>query len=86
MKAQTLYDLRDKTGFCSGIDLHKFFEGQVGDPSPSGYAEIEEKEAINLVKAHLSKMRHNSPSVHETVVAEMRQLTGKMGRFASKCI
>jgi hypothetical protein len=86
VKAQILYDLRSEVGFCDGQTLHRFFEGETGDPSPSGYVEINEAEAVNLVKAHLAKMRHNSAPTHKTVVEEMRQLTGKMGRFASKCI
>ncbi len=36
MKAQTLYGLRDQTGFCSGDDLHAFFKWVCGVPSPSG--------------------------------------------------
>lgn len=50
MKAQALYDLRQLTGFCSGTDLHDFFQRVVGDPSPSGDAEIEAVglDAINL--------------------------------------
>lgn len=40
MYAQTLYDLRQLTGFCSGTDLHKFFQRAIGDPSPAGSVEV----------------------------------------------
>jgi hypothetical protein len=41
MKAQTLYDLRQLTGYVSGTDLHEFFWQQIGDPSPKGDKEIQ---------------------------------------------
>jgi len=37
MKAQTLYDLRELTGFVSGNELHDMFDRLLGEPSPSGY-------------------------------------------------
>jgi hypothetical protein len=40
MKAQDLYDLRQKYEFCSGSDLHEFFCDQVGDPSPPGEVDV----------------------------------------------
>lgn len=70
MKAQTLYDLRDQYAFCSGTDLHEFFNEQVGDPSPSGYAEISHQAAAWLVENCYEVMLHNSPSMTETLVSE----------------
>lgn len=43
MIAQTLYDLRELTGFCSGADLHDLFRELTGEPSPSGFVEIDEQ-------------------------------------------
>lgn len=40
MKAQVLYDLRQLTGYCSGTELHEFFEATLNDPSPKGNATI----------------------------------------------
>ena len=46
--AQVLYDLREEIGFCSGTDLHEFFSEVIGEPSPSGYAEIPSQAAYDL--------------------------------------
>jgi hypothetical protein len=60
MEAQELYDLREEYAFCSGTDLHEFFEGELGDPSPSGYAEISSANARHLVASALICMRANN--------------------------
>jgi hypothetical protein len=72
MKAQTLYDAREKFEFCSGTDLHEFFEGEIGDPSPSGYRDISLKHAGEFVQAHIRTMRHNSYPTFLEVAKEMR--------------
>ncbi len=59
--AQVLYDLRDETGFCSGMDLHEFFLGELGDMSPSGYAEVSTQDALDLFDAGMRRIEHNSP-------------------------
>jgi hypothetical protein len=61
-KAQTLYDLREETGFVSGLDLHDFFYWQVGDQSPSGHVDISTEEALDLFNAAMRCIEHNSPS------------------------
>lgn len=39
--AQMIYDLRELTGFASGVDLHDLFRAICdGEPSPSGKVEI----------------------------------------------
>ena len=62
MKIQTLYDLRELTGFVSGTDLQDMFYMLVGKMSPSGNDEISAadlsnndtgKEALRLLSAPL---------------------------------
>ncbi len=60
MKAQKLYDLREKFAFCSGTDLHEYFQAELGDMSPSGYCEIDENRALVFVSGCLLKLDHNS--------------------------
>ena len=63
MIAQKLYDFREEWEFCSGVDLHGFFETQVGDPSPSGKVEINPVEATRFVMQSLVVMESNSSSL-----------------------
>lgn len=72
LTCQEIYDLRELTGFCSGLDLHDFFRGIVGEPSPSGYRLIKRetlkisqlgREILELMD---SKLEDNLP-----VLAEM---------------
>jgi hypothetical protein len=56
MKAQKVYDLREETGFCSGSDLHEFFMGQLGDPSPSGCRDIDAEAARHFVGRRTARM------------------------------
>ena len=60
MKAQFLYDLREKHEFCSGSDLHDFFQEQTGDPSPSGKVAIDVAAASELVLNGCAAIEHNS--------------------------
>lgn len=60
MKAQELYDLRERFAFCSGMDLHEYFQGELGDMSPSGHCEIDEVKARQFVQSNLGHMKANS--------------------------
>lgn len=82
MLAQFLYDLREEYGFCSGNDLHRFFEKETGEPSPSGYAEIDGVAAREFIKEQLSQMESRSPDV----VAEMLEQAHGAVRMASYII
>ena len=62
---QALYDLREKYEFCSGTDLHDFFRSAVGEPSPSGYAEVNGARALKFVERCCDAMAWNSPSLAE---------------------
>lgn len=65
MNAQVLYDFRETTQFCSGADLHHFFLDQLGEPSPSGYKEIDASAARTFVQERLDHMADNNPSMAE---------------------
>ena len=65
MIAQKLYDFREKFETFSGQDLHEFFNEQVGDPSPSGYVEIDAYYAEEFVNTSIETMTHNSPSMSD---------------------
>ena len=62
MKAQKMYELRERTGFCAGTDLHDFFEAQTGDPSPKGRVEIDESAAQAFVNECEAEIAKRSPS------------------------
>jgi len=55
MKAQKIYNLRNKFMFCSGTDLHDFFARTVGNPSPSGNTEVSTQLATNFMMESASK-------------------------------
>jgi hypothetical protein len=63
MKAQWLYNFREQVEMFSGADLHEFFNEQIGDPSPSGYTEINGANATRFVHRCINAARHNSPSI-----------------------
>lgn len=73
MKAQTLYDLREQYEFCSGTDLHEFFNEQVGEPSPSGRAQVDTQAAKQFMATCAYAIEHNSPSIS---MAAFRQAAG----------
>ncbi len=78
MLAQELCDLREETGFCSGQDLHGFFLEELGDPSPSGHAEIEEVAAIRFVHDRYQEMHTHSPNAAAEIAAVVDAfVTGK---------
>jgi len=60
MKAQILYDLREKYEFCSGTDLHEFFDYVLGEPSPKGIEEINPEVAQKFVISCCNAIEHNS--------------------------
>ena len=66
MKAQKLYDLRSKTGFCSANDLNKFFRQVTGgEPSPSGNTEIDSDKAKDFVLAQKQRLLANGLTAKE---------------------
>jgi hypothetical protein len=67
MKAQALYDLRQETEFCSGSDLHEFFMEQLGDPSPSGYRDIDAEAARHFVGRQTARMATNNCLAEDVV-------------------
>ena len=60
MKAQKLYDLREKTEFTSGSDLSDFFLDETGEASPSGYIEIDSNAARRFVEQETAQMEMNN--------------------------
>ena len=60
---QILYNLQEKYSFCDGGDLHSFFHSAVGEPSPSGYTEIDGARALEFVEECCDAMAWNSPSL-----------------------
>ena len=62
MKAQELYDLRQRKGFCDGAALHEFFDGQIGDPSPKGRVEIDDAAAQAFVGQCEAEIAKHAPS------------------------
>lgn len=67
--AQKLYDLREQTEFCSGMDLHNFFFSQVGDMSPSGDTEIDASEAAYFTFRMMKDMQERSPASYQEIIA-----------------
>lgn len=66
IKAQALYDLREMTEFCSGTDLHQFFESQTGDPSPAGNVTVSAADASRFVTAAADAVTNNNGDGAET--------------------
>ena len=71
VRAQALYDLRDRYGFCSGKDLHRFFDEVTGDPSPSGTVGVPREAAAVFVARCLGDIKRNDCAVHAEIVSEM---------------
>ena len=65
MKAQFLYDFRERWEFCGGTELHEFFRDETGYPSPSGRVEINAERARDFILGCLEAEEHNSPSLAE---------------------
>jgi len=72
--AQELYDLREETGYCSGLDLHEWFNEQLGDPSPSGRTLVfADKAELFVVKSAAAIMRSGaSPETDQAMREAMR--------------
>lgn len=62
MLAQDLYDFRKKYEFCSGNQLHEFFRGNVGDPSPRGNVAVDSVAATEFVRNAIFTMAWNNSS------------------------
>lgn len=63
MKAQKLYNLREEYGYCSGTDLHEFFQATVGDPSPSGRVEVPTDAAMAFMVAGVERQYYPGDGV-----------------------
>lgn len=79
MKAQKLYDLREEVAFCSGMDLHDFFESVLGDPSPSGHQTIDPLKAKAFVRQCLAREKALNGGTFEGLYN--RQERAKLVRF-----
>ena len=60
--AQDVYDLRTETGFCSGKEMQHFFEGELGEPAPSGEIAVDTDAAKLFVENAVEQAVSNSPS------------------------
>lgn len=60
ISAQVLYDLREEYEFCSGSDLHEFFFGELGDPSPSGKLGVPASRVLRFVLDTIETVSWNS--------------------------
>lgn len=60
MKAQELYDLREKLQFCSGNDLYEFFAAHLGVPCPGGQQLALPTRAAQFVENCLHDMKANN--------------------------
>lgn len=58
MKAQIMYNLREEFAYCSGTDLHRFFQSVVGDPSPSGKVDIPTDHAKSFMRNGVERQYH----------------------------
>lgn len=52
MKAQALYDRRERLGEIDSQDLHRIFQAVLNDPSPAGRKEID-REALRAYAADM---------------------------------
>ena len=73
MKAQELYDLREKTEFCSGTDLHDFFRTQVGEPSPAGKKDVPTIKCIAFIRQCFDRIVSNSPNLAAELTADLEK-------------
>jgi hypothetical protein len=79
MKAQILYDLRERFGSVSGTDLHEFFNQVVGDPSPSGSVEVNADEAFNLLANGEVSVAWNNGGNFDRARKNIRAIAKKIG-------
>lgn len=59
--AQALYDFNREFEIFYSADLHKFFEAELGDPSPSGKLFVNLEKATEFVEVALLKMCQDLP-------------------------
>lgn len=73
--AQKLYDLREETGYCSGNDLHEWFQEQLGDPSPSGKTLVfADRAELFVVRSATAIMRSGASPETEQAMREAMQV------------
>ena len=72
IKVQRMYDIRERTGFCSGQDLQEFFLQTLAHYSPSGAEHIDVYAAARFIAERLTVMAVHSAS---TVIEIMDGLT-----------
>lgn len=65
IKIQEMYDFREKSGFCSGSELHEFFTRTLGDPSPSGKKLISVEVCEDFINECIEVIIENSSSLTE---------------------
>jgi len=70
-----MYDLRETFEFCSGMDLHAFFEEQVGDPSPPGRTHVSAEACGEFIRQAMADMAVNSLPTAREVAGEMHAYT-----------
>lgn len=70
--AQALYDFNQEYEIFYSADLHKFFEAELGDPSPSGKLFVSLEKATGFVETALLKMCQDSPDLIEYCQAARR--------------
>lgn len=55
MKAQQMYDLREEFAYCSGMELHHFFDSIGLGMSPSGRVNVDTEAARNFMIAGVER-------------------------------
>ena len=78
IRAQTLYNLREKYEFCSGNDLAEFFE-EMGTLSPSVETEIDRMAAVDFTTDCFRAIALNSPSLSGWAVQADYEVTQFLG-------
>jgi hypothetical protein len=63
MKAQVMHDLREEFGFCSGLDLQKWFHKVAGDYCLSGRADVPTDQAKEFMMAGVERQYYPGDGV-----------------------
>ena len=74
MKAQILYDLREKYAFDSGSGLSDFFVEQGLQPAASGYDEVSDAQSWMYVNDCCAAIEYNSSVNMSGCREELRQI------------
>lgn len=61
--AQQMYDWRDTLQFCSGNELAKFFDQQVGDMAPAGAEKLSAYQCREFIKTSADQAVSVAPSL-----------------------